>query len=444
MQARKSRILAELPAHLFSRKRPWLLAGVFGTSLLGVVAATAVVPNEPGPVNLTSVVETLAMPQVTTLDGAGELPYVHDDRVMPGDTVNSIFRRLGIADQEALDFLLSAPEGKLALRQLRAGLSVTALVHGNGRLATLSLPTSQSGDRLTIERDSSGNIRVRKEAAAPAMTVVEMRSATIRHSLFGATDSVGLPDSIATKLADLFGTEIDFHTDLRSGDQFSVVYETIYDHGVPVRTGRVLAAEFVNQGKRHVVVLYKGASGKEQYYTAEGRSLRQGFLRSPLAFTRISSGFGRRFHPIHKNWRTHAGVDFAAPTGTPVKASSDGVVEFVGTQNGYGNIVVLRHSNRYATAYAHLSRFATGLKKGMSVSQGDLIAFVGSTGWATGPHLHYEVRVNNVAQDPMKIALPTADPLTSQELGQFRAASAPLLNRLSLLNNAPAPVASKN
>jgi len=444
MQARKSRILAELPAHLFSRKRPWLLAGVFGTSLLGVVAATAVVPNDPGPVSLTPVIETLAAPQTTTLDAAGELPYVHDDRVMPGDTVNSIFRRLGITDQEALDFLLSSPEGKLALRQLRAGLSVTALVHGNGRLATLSLPTSQSGDRLTIERDSTGTIRVRKEAAEPAMTVVEMRSATIRHSLFGATDSVGLPDSIATKLADLFGTEIDFHTDLRSGDQFSVVYETIYDHGVPVRTGRVLAAEFVNQGKRHVVVLYKGASGKEQYYTADGRSLRQGFLRSPLAFTRISSGFGRRFHPIHKNWRTHAGVDFAAPTGTPVKASSDATVEFVGTQNGYGNIVVLRHSSRYATAYAHLSRFATGLKKGMSVNQGDLIAYVGSTGWATGPHLHYEVRVNNVAQDPMKVALPTADPLTPQELGQFRTASAPLLNRLSLLNNVPAPVASKD
>lgn len=442
MQVSKSRILADLPAQLLSRKRPWLLAGVLGSSLLGVVAATAVVPDyETGAVPTRSVIENLPAPDVSIATEA-ELPFVHDDRIQPGDTVHSIFRRLGIRDDEALAFLLESNEGKSALRQLRAGRSVTALVGTDGRLASLSLPVAQSNERLTIERADEG-IRVRTEQTGALATIVEMRSGTIRHSLFGTTDAIGLPDSIATKLADLFGTEIDFHTDLRKGDQFSVVYEMVYDQGAPVRTGRVLAAEFINQGKRHVVVLYPGANGKEQYYTADGRSLRQAFLRSPLEFSRVTSNFGRRLHPIHKSWRSHNGVDFGAPTGTPVKATSDGVIDFIGTQRGYGNVVVLRHRGKYATAYAHLNGFAGKLRKGMSVDQGDVIGYVGSTGWATGPHLHYEVRVNDVPQDPMKIALPTADPLGPQEIAKFRAATQPLLQRIALLNNTTVAVASR-
>ncbi len=432
MQARISRILAELPALLLTR-RPWIVAGVAGTSLLGVVAATAVAPGSQSAPHVVSVVETLALPAVT-LPPAADLPYVYDDRVLPGDTVHSIFRRLGINDSEARDFVLGSPEGQSALRQLRAGLSVTAVIDASGRVASLSLPLVRSGERFTIERDAEGALRVRAEQPAALATVVEMRTATISHSLFGATDAVGLPDAIATRLADLFGTEIDFHTDLRKGDSFSVIYESIYDHGTAVRTGRVLAAEFINQGKRHVVVLHKGADGKEQYYSDQGLSLRQAFLRSPLEFSRVTSGFGRRLHPIHKSWRSHNGVDFGAPTGTPVKATSDGVVELVGSQRGYGNIVILRHRGKYSTAYAHLNGFARGLRQGMSVSQGELIGYVGSTGWATGPHLHYEVRVSGVPQDPMRIALPTAEPLNARELAVFRENTAPLLQRLALLN----------
>lgn len=433
MQVSKNRILADLPAHLLSRKRTWLLAGVFGSSLLGVVAATAVAPNAPEAIPTRAVIENLPRPEASTTPEV-DLPFVHDDRVQAGDTVHSIFRRLGIRDDEALAFLLESDEGKAALRQLRAGRSVTALVRSNGQLASLSLPLAQNGERLTVERGDSG-LRIRADQQEALATIVEMRAGTIRHSLFGTTDAIGLPDSVATKLADLFGTEIDFHTDLRKGDQFSVVYETVYDQGVPIRTGRVLAAEFINQGKRHVVVLYAGASGKEQYYSEDGRSLRQAFLRSPLEFSRVTSSFGRRLHPIHNNWRNHDGVDFGAPTGTPVKATSDGVVEFVGTQRGYGNIVVLKHRGKYDTAYGHLNAFAAKLRKGQAVDQGDIIGYVGSTGWATGPHLHYEVRVNDVPQDPMKIALPTADPLGAQEITAFRAATAPQLQRLALLNN---------
>lgn len=436
MQVRQTKILAELPSLLFSRKRPWIVAGVAGISLLGVVAATAVVPqaSPAAPFTALPVIETLALAPVS-ITTANELPFVHEDRIQPGDTLPAIFRRLGIDDADALGFIQNDSAGAQAVRQLRAGRSLTAVVTGEGRLLSLNLPLTQGGEQFTIERDETSQaFRVREPADAALETIVEMRSGTIRHSLFGATDAVGLPDRIATKLADLFGTEIDFHTDLRTGDTFSVVYESIYDRGTAARTGRVLAAEFVSKGKRHVVVLHEGSGGKEHYYTGEGRSLRQAFLRSPLEFSRVTSSFGRRLHPIHKSWRSHNGVDFGAPTGTPVKATSDGVVTFVGRQGGYGNIVILRHRGKLTTAYAHLNGFARGVKQGMSVDQGDVIGYVGSTGWATGPHLHYEVRVNNVAHDPMRIALPAADALEGKELARFRQNATPLLQRLALLN----------
>jgi murein DD-endopeptidase MepM/ murein hydrolase activator NlpD len=182
------------------------------------------------------------------------------------------------------------------------------------------------------------------------------------------------------------------------------------------------------------VVLYRGPSGKEQYYSDDGRSLRQGFLRSPLEFSRVSSSFGRRLHPIHKSWRNHNGTDFAAPTGTPIKATSDGTVEFIGTQNGFGNLIVLRHRNGITTHYAHLNGFAKGLGKGQAVSQGDMIGYVGCTGWCTGPHLHYEVHINKVPKDPMSIALPMADALSPKELAAFQRDTAPLRERFALLN----------
>jgi murein DD-endopeptidase MepM/ murein hydrolase activator NlpD len=421
--------MAQLP---FGR-RTWAVGAVASISLFGVVAATATAPDTPPPFALETVVEQLAVtPSHPGL--SADLPYVYDERVLAGDTIQSIFRRLRIDDADALAFLLNDAQGKTALRQLRAGRSLIAMVQPNGQLQSLSLPVGSSGSRFTIERSADGDLQARADNREAASTVVEMRSGTIQHSLFGATDAIGLPDSVATMLAAIFGTEINFHTDLRKGDSFSVVYETIYDGGMPVRAGKILAAEFINQGRRHVVVLFRGDDGREQYYTADGRSLQAAFLRSPLEFSRVTSGFGRRLHPIHRNWRTHAGVDFAAPTGTPVKATSNGTVSFVGSQGGYGNIVILQHRDRYTTAYAHLNGFARGLRKGDRVSQGDVIGYVGMTGWATGPHLHYEVRINNVAQDPLKIALPKAQPLSKHELAQFQAQTLPHIERIALLN----------
>lgn len=434
MQARKVRILAEVPRDASSGRRPWVLAAVIGTSLLGVVAATAFVPGQPEtPFVAQPIIENLLPAPAAQLAGAQGLPFIYDEQIKAGDTIHSIFARLGVRDQEALDFFNADAQAQLALKQLRAGRSVLAAVSFDGKIVSLDLPIANGDSRFSIARVGE-TIQAREENTAVADIRIEMRSGTIRQTLFGATDAAGVPDAVATKLAEIFGTEIDFTEDLRRGDEFSVVYEAAYDRGLPMGPQRILAAEFTNQGKKHAVVLYRTPDGSETYYTPDGRGLNQAYLRYPLEFSRISSNFGGRLHPIHKKWRAHNGVDFAAPRGTAVKAASDGTVDYVGNQNGYGKIVVLRHRDRYSTAYAHLDGFARGLRKGATVRQGDLVGYVGSTGWATGPHLHYEIRVNNVAQDPMKIALPAVQPLGRDALIAFKNQTGPLLQRLALLD----------
>jgi murein DD-endopeptidase MepM/ murein hydrolase activator NlpD len=215
-----------------------------------------------------------------------------------------------------------------------------------------------------------------------------------------------------------------------------VIYEGSYDQGELLKTGDVLAAEFVNNGKTYKAVGFRATSGEMQYYTPEGKSLHKSFLRSPLEFTRVSSSFNTgRFHPILQRIKAHQGVDLAAPIGTRIKASGDAVVDFVGQKGGYGNVIVLKHENAVSTVYGHLSRFAEGLHKGEKVAQGDVIGFVGMTGLATGPHLHYEFMVNGVHRDPMTVALPKADPITGQEKVAFDALSNQLTNQIGLLGN---------
>ena len=434
MKARKTRILADLPAHLLSRPRTWIAVGVTGLSLMGVVAATAVAPDTaPADILFERVVQTLPTPVASIASAEAELPFVYNERIQAGDTLQAIFNRLRIDDAEALAYVSGTDAGKRAIRQLRAGRSVTAVVSPEGRVMSFTLPIGNTTEQVVVERGDSG-LALREAPSASQTTMVEMRSGTVTHSLFGATDAAGLPDNVATQLATIFGTWIDFHADLRKGDRFNVVYEAIYEEGNPVRAGRILAAEFINNGERHAVVLYRGPSGKEQYYSDDGRSLQQGFLRSPLEFTRVSSSFGRRLHPIHGSWRDHNGADFSAPTGTPVMATSDATIEFIGTQRGFGNLIVLKHRNDITTHYAHLNGFAKGLAKGQAVSQGDLIGYVGCTGWCTGPHLHYEVRIKDVPADPMTVALPMADSFNDRELAAFKRNTAHLRQRFALLN----------
>ena len=434
MKARKTRILADLPAHLLSRPRTWIAVGVTGLSLMGVVAATAVAPDTaPADILFERVVQTLPTPVASIASAEAELPFVYNERIQAGDTLQAIFNRLRIDDAEALAYVSGTDAGKRAIRQLRAGRSVTAVVSPEGRVMSFTLPIGNTTEQVVVERGDSG-LALREAPSASQTTMVEMRSGTVTHSLFGATDAAGLPDNVATQLATIFGTWIDFHADLRKGDRFNVVYEAIYEEGNPVRAGRILAAEFINNGERHAVVLYRGPSGKEQYYSDDGRSLQQGFLRSPLEFSRVSSNFGRRLHPIHGSWRSHNGTDFSAPVGTPIMATSDATIEFIGTQRGFGNLIVLKHRNDITTHYAHLNGFAKGLAKGQSISQGDLIGYVGCTGWCTGPHLHYEVRIKDVPADPMTVALPMADSFNDRELAAFKRNTAHLRQRFALLN----------
>ena len=224
----------------------------------------------------------------------------------------------------------------------------------------------------------------RLETAAYSVST-RVASGVIKTSLFAATDAAGISDAVAVQIAEVFSTDIDFHRDLRKGDRFAAVYEIQYHQGEPVKTGRLLSAEFVNNGKTFQAVWFQNPDGEGGYYTPDGKNFRKAFLRSPLEFSRVSSGFTMaRFHPVLQTWRAHKGVDYAAPTGTRVKATADGVIEFVGKQGGYGNLVVLRHQSKFTTWYGHLSGFAQGMQKGKRVAQGDVIGFVGSTGVARG------------------------------------------------------------
>jgi murein DD-endopeptidase MepM/ murein hydrolase activator NlpD len=394
----------------------------------GILAAFGFSPGDDAdPAPAQRVVRELPLPPIATLP-ADERVW-REERIRAGDTLGSVLARLGADDPAAWRFLQADGRAR-ALYQLRPGKSLRVETDSVGRLTALRylLP---SGEQLAVDRVGEG---FRATTIAPATAIRhELRSTVISSSLFGAADGVGLPDSVTMQLADMFSGDIDFHHDLRRGDRFAVVYEVRYVDGEPVGAGRILAAEFVNKGTTYRAFLWRGGDGSEGYYADDGRSLRKAFLRSPVAFTRITSGFSlARLHPFLQTWRAHKGVDFAAPTGTPVRATGDGKVTVVARQNGYGNVVEIRHWGSYSTVYAHLSRFGAGIKPGAQVKQGEIIGYVGQTGWATGPHLHYEFRIDNVQRNPLTIALPNARPLPGSELAAFSAQSASLGAQLAL------------
>ena len=274
--------------------------------------------------------------------------------------------------------------------------------------------------RLSVSREQ--NHWISRIEAAAFTSHPRMASATIQTSLFSATDDARLPDSVAAQMAEIFSTDIDFHRELRKGDRFSLLYESLWADGQPVAwndgAGRILAAEFINKGRSHHALLFDGGSGgRSGYFAADGSSKRRAFLASPMEFSRVTSGFANRFHPILQTWRQHLGVDYGAPTGTPVRSLGDGVVDFAGWRNGYGNVVEVRHGNERSTLYAHLS--AMNVKKGERVSQSQRIGAVGSTGWSTGPHLHFEFRVRGQHQDPLLVAR-TSEPAQIDAAAKLR------------------------
>ena len=431
MQQENGVILAQKLARLLSGSRLFRVAAMLVLPFIGVVAAFGIAPDTvTEPVVRKQVVQELTLPAASLVADAAE-GYWQEERIQRGDTLAALLARLGADDDAALQFLRNTRTAR-TLYQLAPGRTVRARIAADGRLLVLRY---QSGGKvLNVER--RGNEFNASEEAVDLERRVLMKSGEIRSSLFAATDAAGLSDAVAIQVADIFSTDIDFHRDLRRGDHFSVVYEMFYDRGEPVRAGRVLAAEFINVGKLYRAVYFQYSEGQGGYYTPDGRNIRKAFLRSPLEFSRISSGFSNRFHPILKQWRAHKGIDYAAPTGTRVKATGDGVVEFVGRHaGGYGNLVVLRHQSKYTTWYGHLSGFAKGIRKGARIAQGEVVGYVGATGLATGPHLHYEFRINDVHQNPLRVVLPAAPPIGAELKPAFDAATASLSQQLSLLRN---------
>lgn len=383
-----------------------IMAGV-GAVLLGTgVTAFGIAPLAPDASDLPvrQVVDSLVLPEAY-----GSSPLMahqegftlyRSETVRRDDNANSLLQRLGVTDSEAQAFLRNDP----LARQLFAGrpgklVAVeTSDRHELQRLSARWLSSDErTFERLVIER-SAGGLQSRVEKGELTASN-RLASGEIHSSLFSATDAIGLPDSVAIQLAEMFSANIDFRRDLRRGDRFSLVYEVLEGDGEALRAGRILSAEFINAGRAYHAVWFEEPGHKGGYYDFEGQSSLREYLSSPLEFTRVSSGYGMRFHPVHGDRRAHLGVDFAAPTGTPVRTIGDGVVTFSGRQGGYGNVVFVQHRKGHVTVYAHLSRI--DVQRGQHIGQGDRVGAVGCTGTCTGPHLHFEFRDNGRHLDPL-------------------------------------------
>ena len=383
---------------------------------LTVVTAFGIAPGTvPADAERRVVSQSIVLPEIAPANDLAPR-YVTQERVLRGDTVAALFDRLGVSDPRAIEWLKADTTGRLIFRQLVPGRMLQAETGADRELLALRYFTGPTS-LIEITRTANG-LQSRQRAVADSPRIV-YKTATIQSSLFAATDAAGIPDAIAMQIARVFATDIDFHTDIRRGDRIAVVYEMIYESGELVAPGRILEARFVNDGHVLDAVLFHDDEGIESYYSLDGSNRAKAFLRSPVEFTRVSSNFGARFHPIFKNWRAHTGVDFAAPKGTRVLATADGVVIGAGWRGGYGNAIEIRHGGGITTLYGHLSGFAPGIRSGTRVHQGQPIGYVGATGWATGPHLHYEYRVAGIFQDPMRVPLPKAEPVSAKLRPQF-------------------------
>ena len=436
-----SRLFSSLADSL--RRHPRRVSYSIATLLLGTgVTAFGLAPLAPDAADLPvrQVFEAVqALPTQVQSDALADFRFrlFRTESTRSSDTFDALLKRLNIDDAPAAAFLRSDANARIVFTG-RAGKNVTAEASDSQHLLKLTMrwPTDDDAmfKRLVIERGAAG--LVSRIETAPYIATSRLASGAIQTSLFAATDDARIPDSVAVQIAEIFSSDIDFRRSLRKDDRFNVVYETLEADGEALRTGRVLSAEFVNDGKAYQAMWFQppgrdatGTPNKGGYYALDGKSLRRAYLSSPVEFSRISSGFSMRFHPILQKWRAHLGTDFAAATGTPARTVGDGVVEFAGAQNGYGNVVFVRHRNGHETVYAHLSKIM--VQRGQNINQGQTIGLVGSTGWATGPHLHFEFRMNGTQQDPMTIAKQSETiPVAAAALPLFRQAAATVKTEL--------------
>ena len=399
--------------------------------LVAIVAALVALPREPEPRTLAAAATAADMPARQPSPAAHEASLgfsTIEVVVSRNDTMDRLFRRfeLNLGD---LATLRNLPELRSQIDRLKPG-EMLRLMHRDGELVGLERKLSDS-ETLKVTRDADGFVSDVLENPLEVRT--HTASATIQNSLFQAASEAEMSDRVAFELAEIFQYDIDFVLDIQSGDRFTVVYEEVLQDGVPLRTGNILAAKFVNEGREYRAVRYVDGQGNGQYYDPDGKSLRKAFIRAPVQFSRISSRFNpSRKHPVLNRIRAHKGVDYAAPVGTPVRAAGEGRVRFVGRQGGYGNVIELEHGSGVVTVYGHLSRFAAKLHRGQRVTLAQVIGYVGMTGLATGPHLHYEYRIRGVHKNPQTVPLPDAEPIPAAEREDFFVATASLVNMLDL------------
>lgn len=418
----------------WSRER-WVLAG--GALLLALLTCVGL------PVWARAMRHPVASAPRTTLALAlpplpiqPSVPAVEDWEVVqvkPGQTLGDIFQDHDLSASD-LSRVLSSGKDLAALTRIHPGDEIAFLLGSSGELRALRFDRN-AASRVTL---------LFKNANAPLVEEITPRAVeqrehvahgVIQGSLFAAGNKAGMSNAMILKLAKVFGYDIDFAQDLQAGDSFTVIYDDVYRDGEYLHEGDIIAAEFVNQGKRYTAVRFEQPGGDVAYFSADGRPLKKSFMRTPVDFTRISSTFGMREHPILGYMKMHQGVDYAAPMGTPIFAAGDGTIVFRGQKHGYGNFIILQHDKDISTAYGHMSRFAANERVGEHVRQGEVIGYVGMTGMATGPHLHYEFRVDGQQRNPLTVTMPKPEPLSGKLMAQFRAQNAPLLARIQMVDD---------
>ena len=411
----------------FVARHPKHLTALVAAVLLGGGGGAFAVANlgpDAAKLPIRTLVETLEIAnldqQITALEQK-TLKLYRNDITRGTDTADSLLRRLGLVDSAAATYIRQTPEVRQALLN-RSGRNVSVETNEQQQLLTLTTrwlknENDKQFQRMVITRNDQNNFSVRTDTA-PLTASVRMAGGTVASSLYAASDEARLPDSVTRQLADVFSGQIDFHRALRKGAVFSLVYETLEAEGEPLRTGRLLSAEIINDKKTYNAVWFQEPGQKGAYYTMDGDSLRRAFLASPMPYSRRTSGFGMREHPILQTMRAHMGVDYAAPIGTPVISVADGVVVESSFHGAYGNMVVIQHNANQSTAYAHLSRM--NVRKGQAIKQGEVVGAVGSTGLSTGPHLHFEFRINGRHVDPLTLAQQgPAEPIAAALRPQF-------------------------
>lgn len=415
------------------RAEHWLVGGIVVaiSVLAGIVAPTFANATRHEPMPVTTMALELPQLPADPAIGAYAASTEPDWRIVtvnPGQSLSDIFSEQGFSSTD-LQRALDSQSDASALRRIRPGQEFAFATDTSGVLTDMRFERSDA-TRVVLHFDAGGVTERAVERAVERR--VHVAHGVVTRSLFYAGERAGLSDAMVLKLANAFGYDIDFAQDLREGDSFSVVYDDVYREGERLRDGDIIAATFVNNGKRYTAVRYTNPQGETMFYTEDGRPLRKSFLRTPVEFTRISSTFSTgRMHPILGYMRAHKGVDYAAPTGTPIRAAGDGKIAFRGWKSGYGNFVIIQHNTHISTAYGHMSRFASE-KVGQHVSQGQVIGYVGMTGLATGPHLHYEFRVDGGHRNPLTVTLPPPEPLPASQLAAFRKSSAPMMAKLKL------------